>query len=41
MAMNALARAEQFDVEKIVPRYEAYYQQVMDEQVEAISRVRA
>ncbi|MDX1418494.1 MAG: N-acetyl-alpha-D-glucosaminyl L-malate synthase BshA [Rubricoccaceae bacterium] len=40
MAANALARAERFDVDEVVPAYEAYYQRVMDEQTEAIARVR-
>ncbi len=42
MASAALDRASQmFDIERIVPQYEAYYQHVMDEQAEAIERVRA
>jgi glycosyltransferase involved in cell wall biosynthesis len=42
MADAALQRAsETFGIERIVPQYEAYYQHVMDEQAEAIERVRA
>jgi len=41
MTRSALARAEQFDIDEVVPRYEAYYQRVMDEQAEVIARVRA
>ena len=41
MALSALARAEQFDIDRIVPRYEAYYRHVMEEQAEVIARVRA
>lgn len=42
MADAALQRASQtFGIEHIVPQYEAYYQHVMDEQAEAIERVRA
>ena len=40
LAAGALARAEQFDIDEIVPQYEAYYQRVMDEQAEVIARVR-
>ncbi len=40
MAENALARAETFDIERVVPRYEAYYRQVLDEQAEVLGRVR-
>ena len=40
MSRAALARAETFDLERIVPHYERYYQQVMDEQAEAMARVR-
>ncbi|NNF57054.1 MAG: N-acetyl-alpha-D-glucosaminyl L-malate synthase BshA, partial [Rhodothermaceae bacterium] len=41
MAQAALARAEMFDLERIVPHYERYYQQVMDEQAEVMARVRS
>jgi N-acetyl-alpha-D-glucosaminyl L-malate synthase BshA len=41
MARNALARAGRFDVEEVVPHYEAYYQRVLDEQAEAVGRLRA
>ncbi|MFT2008454.1 N-acetyl-alpha-D-glucosaminyl L-malate synthase BshA [Pontibacter sp. 13R65] len=30
---NALARAKEFDVDKILPEYEAYYQSIIDEQL--------
>ncbi len=42
MAAASLERASKtFDIDSIVPRYEAYYEQVLTEQSEAIERVRA
>ncbi len=42
MAAASLERASKtFDIESIVPLYEAYYQRVMDEQAEVIDRVGA